>query len=83
MPKVKLTITASRCRGGYCQAGQQFLVDDLCPPLCHELWHSIYPMVYTLLNGGELDYGEGRSRQFDALCPDGGRVAVHGEVVDE
>lgn len=83
MPKVKLTITASRCRGGYCQAGQQFLVDDLCPPLCHELWHSIYPMVYTLLNGGELDYGEGRSRQFDALCPDGGRVAVHGEVVEE
>lgn len=83
MPKVKLTITASRCRGGYCQAGQQFLVEDLCPPLCHELWHSIYPMVYTLLNGGELDYGEGRSRQFDALCPDGGRVAVHGEVVEE
>lgn len=82
MPKVKLTITESHCRGGYCRAGQQFLVDDLCPPLCHELWHSIYPMVYTLLNGGELDYGDGRSRQFDARCPDGSRVSVHGEVVE-
>ncbi len=35
--KVKLTITESRCRGGYCRKGDEFIVEDLCPPLCHEL----------------------------------------------
>lgn len=82
MPKVKLTITASDCRCGYFHPGDTFLVEDLCPPLCHELWHSIYPMVYTLQNGGTLDHGQVRATQFDAQCPDGGRVSIHGEVVE-
>lgn len=82
MGKVKLTITESRCRGGYCQKGDEFIVEDLCPPLCHELWHTIYPFVYALQNGAELDYGDGRSRQFDAKCPDGGRVCIHGEAME-
>ena len=43
MPKVKLTITESKCRCGYFKKGQEFIVEDLCPPLCHELWNSIYP----------------------------------------
>lgn len=81
MAKVKLTVMESRCRGGYCKAGDTFLVEDLCPPLCHELWHSIYPMVSVLLNGGDLDYGSGRAKCFDARCPDGGRVWIHGECV--
>lgn len=80
MAKVKLTITESRCRCGYFRPGQEFIVEDLCPPLCHELWHSIYPMVYALRNGAALDYGLARARQFDAACPDGGRVRLHGEV---
>lgn len=83
MPKVKLTVTDSRCREGYFKKGQEFLVGDLCPPLCHELWYRIYPLVYTLLNGGELDYGDTRAKMFDAQCPDGGRVCIHGEVVEE
>lgn len=80
MAKVKLTITESRCRCGYFRPGQEFIVEDLCPPLCHELWHSIYPMVHALRNGAALDYGPARARQFDAACPDGGRVRLHGEV---
>lgn len=83
MRKVKLTITESRCRGGYCQKGDEFLVEDLCPPLCHELWNSIYPYVFALLNGAQLDHGETRLAAFDARCPDGGRVCIHGEVVEE
>ena len=83
MAKVKLTVTESRCRGGYCKAGDVFLVEDLCPPVCHELWSNIYPMVYALLNGAELDCGEGRAREFWAKCPDGGRVCVHGEAVSD
>ncbi len=83
MPKVKLTITESGCRGGYFQKGQEFIVEDLCPPLCHELWNSIYPMVYALLNGAELDYGDTRAKMFDAECPDGHRVKIHGEVVSD
>ncbi len=83
MGKVKLTITESRCRCGYVQKGQEFIVEDLCPPLCHELWNSIYPSVYALLCGGELDYGGGRARMFDGKCPDEGRVWVRGEVIEE
>ena len=83
MSKVKITVTESKCRGGYCKAGDEFIVEDLCPPLCHELWNEIYPMVYALLNGAALDYGNKRARCFDAKCPDGGRVTVHGEVLDD
>ena len=82
MPKVKLTITESNCRCGYHKAGDTFLVEDLCPPLCHELWNNLYPSVYVLLNGGDLDHGETRAKIFDAKCPDGGRVCVHGEIAD-
>ncbi len=83
MPKVKLTIMDSKCRCGYFTRGQEFLVKDLCPPLCHELWNSIYPLVYALQNGALLDYGQTRAKMFDAGCPDGGRVRIHGEVVED
>ena len=43
--KVRLTITESNCRSGYFKAGEEFIVEDLCPPLCHELWNVIYPYV--------------------------------------
>ena len=32
MPKVKLTITESKCRCGYFKKEQEFIVEDLCPP---------------------------------------------------
>lgn len=83
MPKVLLTITESKCRGGYVRKGDQFLVEDICPPLCHELWNSIYPSVYALKNGATLDYGNQRLKCFDAVCPDDCRVHIHGEVVEE
>ena len=83
MTKVKLTITESKCRCGYFKKGQEFIVEDLCPPLCHELWNNIYPSVYALQNGASLDYGEGRAKVFDAKCPDEGRVCIHGEVIDQ
>lgn len=83
MPKVKLTITDSQCRGGYFTAGREYIVEDLCPPLCHELWNSIYPSVYALLNGAVLDCGGVRAKMFDAQCPDGGRVKIHGEAVED
>ena len=82
MAKVKLTITDTKCRCGYFQKGQEFIVEDLCPPLCHELWNSIYPSVYALLNGAELDYGTTRAKMFEAKCPDEGRVSIHGEVIE-
>ncbi len=82
MTKVKLTILESNCRGGYCKKGDTYIVEDLCPPICHELWHNIYPFVYALQNGGNLDYGNSRAKEFDAKCPDGGRVWIHGEVIN-
>ena len=81
MAKVKLTVTESACRCGYHKAGDCFVVGDLCPPLCHELWNTIYPCVFALQNGAALDCGDSRGRSFDAKCPDGGRVCIHGEVL--
>ena len=83
MAKVRLTVTESRCRCGYHKAGDEFLVEDLCPPLCSELWHNVYPYVFALRNGASLDCGEARAACFDAACPDGGRVRVHGEVAGD
>ena len=79
--KVKLTVTESSCRCGYHKAGEIYLVEDICPPLCHELWNVIYPYVFALKNGAELDCGEDKAFSFDAGCPDGGRVRIHGERV--
>ncbi len=82
MRSVQLTITESACRCGYHKTGDCFVVDDLCPPLCHELWNVIYPYVFALQNGAALDCGTSRSLTFDAKCPDGGRVCIHGEVLE-
>ena len=41
MSKVLLTVTQSRCRCGYSKAGDTFAVEDLCPPICHELWNNL------------------------------------------
>ena len=83
MPKVKLTVTESRCREKTCQAGDTYLVETLCPPLCHELWNAAYPYVFALLGGAALDHGEERAFCFDVACPDGGLVKLHGERVDD
>lgn len=82
MKKVKLTVTQSLCRSGYFKQGDTFIVEDLCPPLCHELWHAVYPYVCVLQNGGDLDHGDVRAKMFDARCPDEGRVVLHGEVLE-
>lgn len=81
--KVRLTVTKSECREGYCKKGDSFIVGDVCPPICHELWNSIYPNVYALLNGATLDYGNSKAKKFEMECPDNGRVTIYGEVVDE
>ena len=40
-----------------------------------------FSQVFALLNGAELDHGEGKAVCFDGQCPDGGRVKVHGELI--
>lgn len=82
MAKVKLTVLFSKCRCGYHKSGDTFIVEDVCPPICHELWNIIYPSVYTLLNNGDLDYGEHREKKFESKCPDNGRVSIKGEVIE-
>lgn len=83
MKMVRITVTESRCRENLSAAGDEFWVENTCPPLCHELWGVIYPQVFALLNGATLDHGEDRVRFFEAACPDGGRVKIRCEVVDE
>lgn len=81
--KVKLTILESECRGNYHKKGDTYIIEDTCPPICHELWNSIYPSIYTLLNNGDLDYGNIRAKKFQMRCPDNGRVLIQGETVDD
>ena len=82
MAKVKLTVTESCCRSGYHKKGDVFIVEDICPPLCRELWHRAYPYIFALQNGAQLDYGDGKAECFDIACPDGGRVKIHGEITE-
>lgn len=81
--KVKLTILESKCRGDYNKNGDVYIIEDTCPPICHELWNSIYPSIYTLLNNGDLDYGNTRAKKFQMRCPDNGRVLIQGEALDD
>ena len=82
MAAVRLTVLESDCRAGYHRAGEGFLVEDLCPPLCQELWHCAYPYVFALRSGGVLDCGAETARSFEVRCPDGGRVLLRGELVE-
>jgi uncharacterized repeat protein (TIGR04076 family) len=81
--KVEIRIIESRCRSHYHKAGDTFVVDDLCPPLCSELWYGIYPNVCVLQNGGTLDYGESKGKVFRYKCPDEGRVLIEGYVIKD
>ena len=83
MAKIKLTVTESACRSAYHKAGDEFIFDDLCHPLCAELWQAAYPYVFALQNGGTLDCGDTKGTAFDVACPDGGRVRLHGERIDD
>lgn len=83
MRKVKITVIKSDCRSGYLKEGESFIVGDLCPPICHELWHAAYPYVFALQNGAELDSGEEKRPAFTVKCPDEGRVILMGEVTNE
>ena len=83
MCSVKLTILESRCRSGIHQEGQEYLVDGICPPVCHELWQCIYPQVYALQNGGSLASQERHGDWFSMACPDNGRVLVMVRTFDD
>lgn len=81
MSKVKITITESNCRSNYHKKGDTFTVGDLCPEMCHELWHCMYPYVLALQNGATLESGEYSKKSFSVKCPDEGRVTA--EVIVE
>lgn len=81
--KIRLTIVESRCRSGHHKAGDSFIVEDLCPPICHELWNAVYPYAFALLNGASLDQGEAKARSCTVKCPDEARVVMRAEVVPE
>ncbi|MBR5390034.1 MAG: TIGR04076 family protein [Clostridia bacterium] len=82
MPKVLLTVLVSRCRCGYLRQGDAFTVEDICPPLCQELWNAAYPYVFALRNGALLDCGAEKAARFIVKCPDEGRVVLRGEAVE-
>ncbi len=83
MAKVTRVITCSKCRSGYFKKGQEYIVEDLCLPLCHELWSNIYPFIFVLQNEVKLDCGNVRAQMFGAICSDESRAGVCGEVIEE
>ncbi len=83
--KVKLTITESICRSGFHKQGDEYIIDEdktICPPICMELWHHAYPYIWTLINDGNLDDENLKSKSMDIICPDEGKVHLHIEVVE-
>lgn len=82
MPKVLLTVEESRCRCGYLKTGDTFVAEDLCPPICSELWNAAYPYVFALRSGAMLDHGDEKVRFFTVKCPDEGRVILRGEAIE-
>jgi len=80
--KVKLEVIESSCRSGYHKKGDSFLVKEICPPICQELWHIIYPNLFVLQNGGSLDYGDSKAKRFRVKCPDNERVVIEGYIVE-
>lgn len=77
---IELKIIKSSCRSHYHKEGDVFQVNDVCPPICMELWHGIYPYVMTLKNGGSLDFGDSKAKRFKYTCPDQGRVVIEGYI---
>ena len=45
--RVKLTVIRSECRSGLHGEGEEYVIGEVCPPICHELWNNIYPMLYA------------------------------------
>ena len=81
--RMKLTVIRSECRGGLHSEGEEYVIGEVCPPICHELWNNIYPMLYAAGCGADIESGEGYSSAFTASCPDGGRVTVKCERIDD
>lgn len=81
MKKVKITVLSACCRCDLHRAGEEFIVGEICPPVCAELWHRAYPYVFALQNGAELDCGDSKARSFTVSCPDEGRVKLKGELI--
>ena len=82
MKQVKITVISACCRSEHHKAGEEYIVGDICPPICAELWHRAYPYVLALQNGALLDCGEGKSRSFTVSCPDENRVTLRGETIE-
>lgn len=85
--KVKITVKESTCRSGFHKKGQEFIIDEdrtICPEMCMELWHYAYPYVWCLLNGGMEDNKDnGKTPSACVACPDGERVKLHIEAIEE
>jgi uncharacterized repeat protein (TIGR04076 family) len=64
-----------------CKTGDVFIIEDLCPPVCHELWNCMYPYVFALQNNAVLDYENSKKQCFRMKCPDNGKVEVFGEII--
>jgi len=83
MSKVKIIIKQTKCRCNYFKEGEVFMIDDKCAPICHELWHAMYPFIYVLLNNGLLDYGDQKTTKSTIRCPDNGRVVAEISKVED
>lgn len=64
--------------GAVIKKGQEFVSEDLCPPLCRELWNGICPLVYALLNRAVIRYRNVHTKTPESEYPDEGRESIHG-----
>lgn len=77
MAKVKLTITKNNCTCGYYEDNQEFIIGDLCPPICSDVWYEMYPVILALQKDGIY---KGKT-EFDFDCKTEGKVGIHVGII--
>ncbi|MFQ5507523.1 MAG: TIGR04076 family protein [Planctomycetota bacterium] len=80
-PTVKIHITESDCK--YHQVGDEFLMQKLSPPLCHEALVAFYPQIFSLLHGGTVEHDKHDGLCCMKRCPDRGRLEARIELVPD
>lgn len=82
MSRIKITVVESKCRSGY---HKKVIV------LSQKIYAHLFVMNCgivlirrsMLYRTGNFNYGNGKASAFDVKCPDGGRVTIHGILIDD
>ena len=76
----EIRIIESRCRDGLNRAGEVFLFDGHCPPICPELMAPMNHLLYAIKEGMKRIDGDDT---VTVKCPDSARVVAEITIFDD